>query len=145
MDSQAGLVRVVLAIGDVCLTEVSLDCVTSGSRIGVIEVAPSSDTAVMQAVVPVQTAAVMLTLRGATTKTPVIKLSVSTAVGQVPLSWPAQAGVAVVTGPTTPKTQVVDVKVEVAALRAGECHKAAFCVTTAQVVVIACRCVRGGA
>ena len=88
--SHAGLVSVLLAVADVCLVEVSLYCVTSRPQFGIIEVTPSSDTAVIQSVVTVHTAAVMLALCCTTTKTPVVILSVAratqTAVSQVPLS-----------------------------------------------------------
>lgn len=147
--SQAGLVSVLLAIGDVCLIKVSLYCVTARPQFGVIKVTPSSDTAIIQSMVSIHTASVMFTLCCATTKTPVIKLSVAratqAAVIQVPLSWPAQAGVIEVAGGTTPEAEVIEIKVEEAALCAGKCHKAAFCVPAAQVVIITCWCVRGGA
>lgn len=146
MDSNTGLVRVLLAVGYVRLIEVSLDCVTPRSHFGVIEVTSWSDIGIM---VAVHTAAIMLTLRGAAAKTPVIKVSVSsathTAVSQVFLSRAAQAGVIEVTGAAAPKTEVIEVKVEEAALSARKCHEATLCVTTSQVVVFACGRVGGGA
>lgn len=68
-----------------------------------------------------------------------------TSVIQVPFSWTAQAGVIEVTGGTTPKAVVIELKVEEAALCAGKCHKAALCVPTPKVVVVTCWGVRGGA
>lgn len=60
--SEAGLVRVLLAIGDVCLIEVRLYCVTSRSCFRVVQVTPSSDAAVIQSMVLIDTAPIVLTL-----------------------------------------------------------------------------------
>lgn len=60
--SEAGLVRVLLAVGDVCLIEVRLYCVTSRSYFRVIQVTPSSDSAVIQSMVLIDTAPIVLTL-----------------------------------------------------------------------------------
>lgn len=140
--SEAGLVSVLLAVGDVCLIEVGLYRVTTRPQFGIIEVTPSSHTAIIRSMVSIHTAAIVLTLCRATTETPVIKLSM-TAVIQVPLSWAAQAGV--VEGATAPEAEVIEVKVEEAALCAGKRHKAALRVATPQVVVVTCWCVRRGA
>lgn len=65
--SKAGLVSVFLAVGDVCLIEVSLYRVTSRPQFGIIEVTPSSGTAIIQSTISIHTAAVMLTLCRTTT------------------------------------------------------------------------------
>lgn len=147
--SKAGLESVLLAVGDVCLIEVSLYCVTYGPDFGIIKLAPYSDAAVIQSMVSIHSAAEMLALCCTATQTPVVKLSVpratQTAVIQVSLRWAAQAGVVEVTGATTPKAEVIEVKVEETALCAGKCHKTALCVPTPEVVVIPRRRVRGGA
>lgn len=144
---EVGLVSVLLAVGDVCLIEVSLYRVTSRPRFGIKQVTPSSHTAIVQSVVPVHTVAIMLTLCRATTKTPVIKLSVpgaaQTAVIQVPLPRAAQAGV--VESATTPKAEVIEVIVEEAALCASKRHEAALRVPATKVVVVTRRGVRGRA
>ena len=144
---EAGLVSVLLAVGDVCLIEVSLYCVTSRPRFGIKQVTPSSHTAIVQPVVPVHTAAVMLALCCAATETSVVKLSVPGAaqatVIQVPLPRAAQAGV--VESATTPEAEVIEVKVEEAALCAGKRHEAALRVPATQVVVVTRRGVRGRA
>lgn len=146
MGPQAGLVSVVLAAGDVRLIEVSLHCVTARPQSGVIEVTARSDATLIEPVVAVQTAAVMLTLCCTATQAPVVKLSVpaaaQAAVVQVSLSRAAQAGVVEVARAAASEAQVVELKVEEAALRAGQRHEAALRVPTPQVVVVPGWCVR---
>lgn len=93
--------------------------------------------------VHVAAGAVVLALRRAAAKAPVAKLPRARATqgagGRVPLPRAAQAGV--VEGAATAEAQVVQVKVQEAAFRAGERDKSALCVPAAQVVVVTCRSV----
>lgn len=140
--SQAGLERLVSAAGNICLVEVNLSYLTSSFQSGIIQVTACSDAAVIQTVISIRTAAVMLALSGAAAQASVVILSVfgatQTAIVQDPLCRPAQAAVVEVTGPPTPKAEVVQVKVQQVALSARKSNKAAFCVPSTQVVVVAC-------
>lgn len=120
---------------------------TSRPGFGIIDVTPSSHAAIVQSVVPVGAGAIVFTLCRAAAQTPVIKLSLprapQSAAIQVPLCSAAQAGV--IERAPTPEAQVVKVKVQVAALRTGKCHKSTLRVPTSQVVIVACWSIRRGA
>lgn len=133
------MVGVLFAVGDVGLIEVSFHRVTTGPQLWIIEVGASSDTAIIQAMVNIHATAVVLALCGTATQTPVVKLPVP-AVVHFLLGQATQARV--VEGAAPPEAQIVEVKVQEAALSAGKRHKAALGVPAAQVVVVACRRVR---
>lgn len=141
--TQAGLESLLLATGDIRVIQIRPHRVTSWPRFGVIDVAASPHAAVVQPVVRVAAGAVVLALRRAAAKAPVAKLPRARATqgagGRVPLPRAAQAGV--VEGAATAEAQVVQVKVQEAALRAGKRDKSALCVPAAQVVVVTRRSV----
>lgn len=119
---------------------------TSRPGFGIVDVTPSSQASIIQSVVPVGAGAIVFALCRAAAQTPVIKLSLprapQSATIQVPLCSVAQAGV--IECAPTPEAQVVKVKVQVAALRAGKCHKSALRVPTSQVVIVTCWSIRRG-
>lgn len=131
---EAGLVRVLFAVGGVGLIKARLQRVTSGPRYGIVEVAPYSDALIAQPV-PVGGAPVMLALCRTPAQASVIQLSVTqAAVADLPLPRAAQAGV--LDGAAAPEGEVIQVEVQEAALRTGQGHEAALCVPTPEVVVV---------
>lgn len=142
--TQAGLESLLLATGDICVIQIRPYRVTATSSFGVVDIAASPHAAVVQAVVHVAAGAVVLALRRAAAKTPVAKLprprATQSAGGQIPLPLTPQAGV--VEGAATAEAQVVHVKVQETAFRAGKGHKSTLCVPATQVVIVTCRSVR---
>lgn len=145
--TQAGLERLLLATGHIRVIQIRPQRVTPRPGFGVVDVAASPHAAIVQSVVHVATGAVVLALCRAATKTPVIKLPLPRATqstgGQVPLARATQTGV--VEGAAAAEAQVVQVKVQEAALCAGQCHKSTLSVPASQVVVVARRSVGRGA
>lgn len=131
---EAGLVQVPFSVGGVGLIKVSLHRVTSRPCFRIVEVAPSASALIAQPI-PINAAPIILALGCTATQAPVVKLSVTrTPVVDLPFAQAAQAGV--LEGATSPEGEVIQVKVEEAAVGTGQGGEAAFWVPSPEVVVV---------